>query len=89
MFWSIEKGCDGDKVTLSAGLIVMLSPLVVAVLPTESVSLTANGNVPDADGGPAVIDVLAPVAALRLNPVGRDSPRRQTMCTRCRILRWQ
>ena len=74
VFWSIAKGSAGDKVTLIGGLIVMLRPVVVAVLPTESVSLTVNGNVPAAVGGPAVIDVLAPAAELRLNPVGRGFP---------------
>jgi hypothetical protein len=74
VFWSIENGCAGEKVTLMAGLIVMLRPLVVAEFPTESVSLTENGNVPDADGGPAVIEVLAPDAELRLNPVGNGFP---------------
>ena len=59
---------------LIGGLIVMLRPLVEAVLPTESISLTVNGNVPAAVGGPAVIDVLAPAAKLRFKPVGRGLP---------------
>jgi hypothetical protein len=53
---------------------VMLRPLVVVALPTESVSLTVNGYVPAVVGGPAVIDVLAPLAALRTNPGGRGFP---------------
>ena len=56
------------------GLIVMLRPAVVAVLPTESVSLTLNGYVPAAVGGPAVIEVVVPEAELRFNPVGRGLP---------------
>ena len=52
----------------------MLSPLVVAELPTESVSLTANGYVPATDGGPAVMDVVVPAAELKANPIGRGLP---------------
>jgi hypothetical protein len=74
VFWSIAKGSVGDSVTLIGRLIVILRPLVVAVFPTESVSLTVNGNVPAALGGPAVIDVLAPDAELRFKPVGRGLP---------------
>ncbi len=74
VFWSIAKGCVGDRVMLIGGLIVMLRPLVVAVLPTESVSFTANGYVPATVGGPAVIDVLVPAAKLRASPVGRGLP---------------
>jgi len=43
VFWSIEKGCAGDRLMLIGPLIVMLKPLVVAVLPTESVNFTENG----------------------------------------------
>lgn len=43
VFWSIANGLEGEKVTLIGGLIVMLRPLVVAALPTESISLTVNG----------------------------------------------
>ena len=74
VFWSIEKGCAGARLTLIGGLIVMLSPLVVAVLPTESVSLTLNGYVPATVGGPAVMEVDAPEAELNANPVGRGFP---------------
>lgn len=70
----MANGCAGDRVTVIGGLIVMLKPLVVAVFPTESINLTVNGYVPAAVGGPAVIDVLAPLAELRLNPVGKGFP---------------
>jgi hypothetical protein len=50
----------GDNVTEIAALIVMLRVPVVAVLPTESVTLAVKVNVPEAVGGPAL---RAPVAA--------------------------
>ena len=43
VFWSMVNGLVGENVTLIAGLIEMLSPVVVAALPTESTSLTVNG----------------------------------------------
>jgi hypothetical protein len=41
--WSSVTGPVGENPTVIAGLIVTLSPVVVAVLPTESVNLTAKG----------------------------------------------
>jgi hypothetical protein len=67
----MANGLDGENVTLIGGLMVMLRPLVEAVLPTESTNLTVNGYVPAVVGGPAVIDVVVPVAALKLKPGGR------------------
>ena len=74
VFWSMAKGCAGARITLIGELMVMLRPLVVALLPTESISLTAKGYVPATVGGPAVIEVLAPVAELKANPVGSGFP---------------
>jgi hypothetical protein len=65
------NGLVGEKVTLIAGLMVMLRLLEAAVLPTESTSFTVNEYVPAAVGGPAVIEVLAPEAELKPKPAGR------------------
>ena len=62
-------GPVGDKVTESAALMVMLRLAVVAVLATESVTLTVNVDVPAAVGGPALI---CPVAAPNVSDVGSE-----------------
>ena len=67
LLWSSVTGLAGDRPTVIATLMVMLRFPVVAVKPSESVTLTLNVKGPAVVGGPALI---SPVVAPNVNPPG-------------------